>query len=45
MGLPFMRRRQSSFIAGAGEDAGDICHHLLACLGRPVEWYWLRNTA
>ncbi len=37
MGLPFMRRRKSSFICGAGDDARDIVHHLLAWLGRPVE--------
>ncbi|QFU77264.1 pyridine nucleotide-disulfide oxidoreductase [Halioglobus maricola] len=45
MGLPFMRRRRSSFMSGAGEDALDICHHLLAYLGRPVEWYWQKKTA
>ena len=39
MGLPFMRRRKSSFICGTGDDARDICHHLLAHLGRPVGWY------
>ncbi|MFV8816428.1 NAD(P)-binding domain-containing protein [Haliea sp. E17] len=37
MGLPFMRRRKSSFICGAGDDARDIVHHLLMWLGRPVE--------
>jgi len=45
MGLPFMRRRRSSFISGAGDDARDICHHLLAHIGRPVDWYWMSNTA
>ena len=30
MGLPFMRRRKSSFLFGAGDDARDICRHL-AC--------------
>jgi putative flavoprotein involved in K+ transport len=28
MGLPFMRRRKSSFIDGAGEDAADLAAHL-----------------
>jgi putative flavoprotein involved in K+ transport len=28
MGLPFMRKRKSSFIFGAGDDAGHICAHL-----------------
>jgi putative flavoprotein involved in K+ transport len=28
MGLPFMRRRKSSFIDGAGEDAADLVAHL-----------------
>ncbi len=37
MGLPFMRRRKSSFICGAGDDARDIVHQVLAHLGRPVE--------
>ena len=40
MGLPFMRRRKSSFIFGAGDDAGAICHHLenylRACRQRAV---------
>ncbi|TDG15390.1 pyridine nucleotide-disulfide oxidoreductase [Seongchinamella unica] len=45
MGLPFMRRRRSSFICGAGDDARDICHHLLAYIGRPVDWYWCRRSA
>ena len=45
MGLPYMRRRQSSFIAGAGEDARDICHHLLNYLGRPIDWYWKEISA
>jgi putative flavoprotein involved in K+ transport len=30
MGLPFMRRRSSSFISGAGEDARQISAHLAA---------------
>ena len=33
MGLPFMRRRRSSFMCGVGDDARDICHHLFARLG------------
>jgi putative flavoprotein involved in K+ transport len=28
MGLPFMRRRKSSFIDGAGDDAADLATHL-----------------
>lgn len=28
MGLPFMRRRKSSFIDGAGDDAADLAEHL-----------------
>jgi putative flavoprotein involved in K+ transport len=28
MGLPFMRRRKSSFIDGAGKDAADLAAHL-----------------
>ncbi|MEJ2532783.1 MAG: NAD(P)-binding domain-containing protein [Halioglobus sp.] len=32
MGLPFMRRRKSSFIWGAADDARDICDHLEALL-------------
>ena len=28
MGMPFMRRRKSSFIVGAADDARDICDHL-----------------
>jgi putative flavoprotein involved in K+ transport len=45
MGLPFMRRRKSSFMCGAGDDARDICHHLLAYLGRPVDFFWQREMA
>jgi len=33
MGLPFMRRRKSSFIWGAADDARDICDHLAARIG------------
>ena len=32
MGLPFMRRRKSSFIDGAGDDAHDLAEHLSAGL-------------
>jgi putative flavoprotein involved in K+ transport len=28
LGLPFMRRRKSSFIDGAGDDAADLAQHL-----------------
>ncbi|MEO1136804.1 MAG: pyridine nucleotide-disulfide oxidoreductase, partial [Pseudomonadota bacterium] len=28
MGLPFMRKRKSTFIDGAGDDARDLAHHL-----------------
>jgi putative flavoprotein involved in K+ transport len=34
MGLPFMRRRKSSFIDGAGEDAADLAEHLCGYLAR-----------
>jgi putative flavoprotein involved in K+ transport len=34
MGLPFMRRRKSSFIDGAGDDAADLTVHLYAGLHR-----------
>jgi putative flavoprotein involved in K+ transport len=34
MGLPFMRRRKSSFIDGAGDDAADLAAHLSFCLRR-----------
>jgi putative flavoprotein involved in K+ transport len=33
MGLPFMRRRKSSFMFGAEDDARDICNHLAAYIG------------
>jgi putative flavoprotein involved in K+ transport len=32
MGLPFLRRRKSSFIDGAGDDARDLTNHLVAYL-------------
>ena len=34
MGLPFMRRRKSSFIDGAGDDAADLAAHLNQNLAR-----------
>jgi putative flavoprotein involved in K+ transport len=34
MGLPFMRRRKSSFIDGAGDDAADLAAHLNQSLAR-----------
>ena len=34
MGLPFMRRRKSSFIDGAGADAADLAAHLHRSLDR-----------
>jgi putative flavoprotein involved in K+ transport len=34
MGLPFMRRRKSSFIDGAGDDAADLAAHLNCSLYR-----------
>lgn len=34
LGLPFMRRRKSSFIDGVGPDAIDLAAHLCAHLGR-----------
>src|SRR5215475_14271114 len=34
LGLPFMRRRKSSFIDGAGDDAADISSHLHLGLAR-----------
>ena len=34
MGLPFLRRRKSSFIDGAGDDARDLADHLCASLHR-----------
>jgi putative flavoprotein involved in K+ transport len=36
MGLPFMRRRKSSFIDGAGDDAADLAAHLSFGLRRAV---------
>jgi putative flavoprotein involved in K+ transport len=34
MGLPFLRRRKSSFIDGAGDDAADLAAHLSCSLQR-----------
>ena len=34
LGLPFMRRRKSSFIDGAGDDAADLAAHLAQNLAR-----------
>lgn len=34
MGLPFMRRRKSTLIAGAGADANDLAEHMMLHLGR-----------
>jgi putative flavoprotein involved in K+ transport len=34
MGLPFMRRRKSSFIDGAGDDAADLAAHMNTYLAR-----------
>src|SRR5215475_1935331 len=34
LGLPFMRRRKSSFIDGAGDDAADLAAHLSRSLAR-----------
>ena len=34
IGIPFLRRRKSSLIDGAGDDARDLSDHLLAYLDR-----------
>ena len=34
LGLPFLRRRKSSFIHGADDDARDLSQHLAAYLGQ-----------
>ena len=36
MGMPFLRRRKSALIDGAGDDARDHCDHLVSYLRRPV---------
>jgi putative flavoprotein involved in K+ transport len=33
MGMPFLRRRKSSLIDGAADDARDLCDHLVSYLG------------
>jgi len=33
MGIPFLRRRKSSLIDGAGDDARDLSAHLASYLG------------
>ena len=32
LGLPYLRRRKSSFIHGAEDDARDLCEHIVAYL-------------
>jgi putative flavoprotein involved in K+ transport len=32
MGVPFVRRRKSTLIDGAGDDARDLSDHLASCL-------------
>ena len=36
LGLPFLRRRKSSFIDGVGPDAQELSEHLVARLGHLV---------
>ncbi|MGA9276053.1 NAD(P)-binding domain-containing protein [Ilumatobacter sp.] len=36
LGLPFMRRRKSSFLDGAGPDANDLAEHLASYLARDI---------
>jgi putative flavoprotein involved in K+ transport len=36
IGLPVLRRRKSSFIYGAEDDARDLIDHLAAYLGGPA---------
>ena len=38
MGLPFMRRRNSTFIDGVGADACDLTQHICARLGLGPRW-------
>ena len=33
IGMPFLRRRKSTLIDGAGDDARDLSAHLASCLG------------
>ena len=35
IGTSFLRRRKSSFVHGAGDDAEDLCEHLAGYLARP----------
>lgn len=35
IGTTFLRRRKSSFVHGAGDDAEDLCEHLAGYLARP----------
>jgi putative flavoprotein involved in K+ transport len=36
MGMPFLRRRKSSFIHGAGDDARDLSDHLTSYLANTI---------
>jgi putative flavoprotein involved in K+ transport len=36
IGLPFLRRRKSSFIDGARSDAAELADELVAFLGQPA---------
>jgi putative flavoprotein involved in K+ transport len=38
MGVPFVRRRKSTLIDGAGDDARDLSDHLASCLDGQVLW-------
>jgi putative flavoprotein involved in K+ transport len=42
MGLPFLRRRKSSFIHGAEDDARDLSDHLSGYLDRSARRTWAR---
>jgi putative flavoprotein involved in K+ transport len=44
LGATFLRRRKSSFIHGAGDDAEDLADHLEAFLARGVPDYGLTPT-
>ena len=37
LGLPVLQRRNSTFIAGAGDDARDVIPHLAGYLARPID--------
>jgi putative flavoprotein involved in K+ transport len=43
LGLPFLRRRKSSLIIGAADDARDLADHLIAHLGRQPRRGFPRN--